>query len=422
MIGNPNLDPTYLTYITSPYTTGTVLSVISTTSFQANDFLVIGQPTEEKTESKQLSSVASNISMNLASALNFSHPQDAPVYKTIWDQVSIESNTGTGWNVLTTSALQWDNPDNITVYYDQNGTNATLYRFHYYNSSTGLYSDYSPTITGAVPTKQSVSYMVDNVRKIVNDPTGRIVSTDEIIRDFNEAQDIIYATRRDWWFLKFEDSTITSLAGQKQYNLDFLGNGSSLDPGIELGYIDTIRYNLNDGSQNIIYQLEHKPYIEYDNIVKDNNRAQSNNVLFYTLLPADANSTNGYFVVEPIPSSAVGTFYIRAWKVIPVLQDLSDNTLIPVPSLLENFAIAKAFRVLGNEQKAAVYEELFYGPAPAAERSQKLTGIPLLENINMAQLRPRGQAQSIWKYRGRHRFFGDNFLDRDAYIEQHLGD
>lgn len=413
------MDPTYSTFLTSAYTTGTTLAVTSTTSFAASDFLVVGQPNEEEAELKQLSSVTDVTNLAIASALNFPHPVSTPVYRTLWDQVEIEVDTGSGFSTLTQSSIQWDNPQGITVYIHTGGSNSTQYRFRFRNSSSNTYSDYSHTITGAAVARNSVQYMVDNVRRIIDDPNGRIVSTDEIIRDLNEAQDIIGGRPVGWWFLRFSDSSIPTVAGTTRYNLDLLGGGVAGTPVINLNYIDKVRFNFNDGTENTIYPLDFNSYTEFDDIVRDNDRDADNNAVDYTLDPPDDTSDNGYLNLAQIPESAVGTLYIRGFKLMPLLEDVSDTTVVPIPSLLENFAIAKAFRTLGNEQKAGIYEELFFGPPSSLEKVRKLIGIPLLESQNQARKRPQGQARSLFRFRGNRRYFGDRSISRDEIHERY---
>ena len=192
---NPSVERTYKGFISSDYSSGTVLTVSNNNSFAADDFIVIGEPSEELTEEKKISSVSGTTTINLASALNFAHPKGTSIYKVLWDNVSIESrvNAAGTFAEITLSAIQWDNKHNETVFYDSSGADATEYRFRFKESVGNTFSEYSPTITGAGFSRAQVGNLIQNVRLIVQDEKRKIVTDDELIRFFNRAQDIIYS-------------------------------------------------------------------------------------------------------------------------------------------------------------------------------------------------------------------------------------
>lgn len=419
--GLPILDPTYRSYLIDTYTSGTDLYVLSNVSFAASDFIVVGQPGEERTELKQVNTPSGDDLLTIVSDLKNSHTRDTAVYKSIWDTVVFEANLGSGFAVISQSAIQWDNPQKVTVLFHEAGTNTTEYRFRFYNSSILEYGEYSPTVTGSAPFRNSVAYMVKQVRQILNDPLGDVLKNDEIIRGLNDAQEIIYGNGRKWWFLRFTDSSITTTANTTTYNLDALGGGTPLSPGIELGYIDDVRFRINDGTQDRTYPLRYQDDFEFDLMTVDNLRQSTDSASYYSLLPPDVNSTNGYISLADPALTTNGTLYIRAFKKIPDLVNVSDRTLIPIPSIIENYVIGKGFRVTSQADKAKVYEDLFFGTPPSLEKTRPLTGIALLENLNQAQTRPK-QPRSLVTFRGRRKFYGNRGFDYNDYKELHLGD
>jgi len=423
LIRNPNLDNAEKTYLTAQYTTGTTLSVVNTFAFANNDFLVVGNPGEEKTEIKKVSSVASDTSFTLASALKFSHAKDTPAIRTAWDQVEISRYRSAAWTVLSTSGLQFDKQD--TIYNDSTGASTDSYRFRFYNSSTATYSEYSPTISGAGPNSNQVGYMIERVRKVTGtEGDQETVSDSALIREFNRAQEAVYGVHKDWWFLRFdEDSSITTTASTKKYNLDLMGGGTAGSPVAShtLGFIKSVKYHLNDGTVNRKYQLRYKDEIAFDNLDRDQTRQDNDEVIIYTIRPADTSSKNGYIEVYPTPkNTGYGTFIITGYKKMAVLDDVVDSTPVPLPHIIEDAAIAYVNRIRGKEAEAEYYEELFYGPPEKAQGRRRLTGIALLEQLHKQQ-EPTGQPKSLIRFSGRRamrRLYGNPMgsTDRDNQV------
>ena len=406
-------DDSYKTGLSSAYSSGTTLTVYSNVSFAANDLAVIGELGEETTELKKVDSISGAATITLASALNFSHSKDTPVYRVAWDQVEIDRNQ----TLISTSAIQWDHKD--TIYYDSPGTATDSYRFRFYNSVLATYSEYSPTITGAGYPRNSLGYLIREVRKVIRDKERKLVTDDEIIRFINAAQDIISGVRSDWWFLRNENSSTTTTAGTSKY---------ALPSGIDnLGVTDTIRYNYNDGTTNEIYQLKFIPLLEYDYISRDNRNTDTIRddwVQYYTLLPADSSSASGYYNVWPIPkTTGRGTFYVRYFEEMTDLDDVADTTQVPLPQIIEDYAIAMCYKILNREDIAKVYEDRFWGPAGEIKGRRGLTGLALLEQLNYNQKRPKGQPRSLVDFTGREplrRLFGNVRIDRDRLHEDYF--
>jgi hypothetical protein len=408
VVQNPTTDETYKTWLSSAYTSGAALSVISNTTFAADDMIIVGEVGEEKTELKNTSSVSGATTINIDSALNFTHPKDSPVYRVLWDFVSIERDG----SEITQSGIQWDKKD--TIYYDADGTASSNYRFRFYNSNTATYSDYSPTITGTGYTRPSAGYMIRQVRQIVRDEERKITTDAEIMRFLNAAQDIIGGIRNDWWFLATTDTSTTSVASTASYALpSAIGN---------IGQVDLILAAFNDGDTDITYNLKYEPRIQFDHNTRDDTADNDDNTLAYTLLPADSSSASGYFEVRPTPNSTNIVFEIRYFRKMTDLDTVDDETDVPMPAILENYAIAQIEKIRGNDDKARVYERMFWGPAPSEEKRRTLSGIALLEQINSSKRRPSGQPQQLFKFIGQRaikNMFGDRTVDRDKLHEDY---
>lgn len=418
LIQNPSVERTYKTYVDSDYSSGTTLTVKNNASFAANDLIVVGEPTEELTELKQVSSISGSTTITLSSALSFAHQKPASVYKVAWNFVSIERKTSAAGTFaeITQSGIQWDSKTNETIYYDRDATNAYQYRFRFYNSVTATYSEYSGTITGAIPLRTSVQFMIDMVRKISGDPERKIVSDDELIRVFNRAQDIIYAHRQKYWFLYVDtyelgSGSIAATANTDRYTL------GGLSP---FGHLSGIKYKYNSGATNIVYQLRRLSEAEFDRLDVDQNTTNNDYPDVYKLLPADSSSANGYFKVTPnIKNSSVGTFYPLYYEKMTDLATMSDTTQVPLPDILIDYAIAFVFRVKGDEKKADIYERHLVLPRPDVVPS----GLLLLDKLDDQQKVAVGQPISLSRFRGQRavdRLYGNRYPQSPDFVRENF--
>lgn len=409
-IQNPTLDKNYRTYLGADYASGTTLTVASNTSFAALDFLIVGEPREEATEIKQLSSNTGATTMTIASALNFAHSKGTPIYKTPWDFVSIERRTSSAgvFAEISQSAIQWDNPQNETVYFDSDATSAYEYRFRFYNSSSTTYSEYSDTLTGALPGRNTVRYMIQIVRDITADKERKIVSDEEIIRALNRAQDIIYAHNPKYWFLYVDTFELGSLsiaatAGEDVYTLNNL---------TRYGHLSGLKYRHTSGATDVIYQLRRVEEVEFDRLDSDQNLTDDNWPTIYKLIPADSSSDNGYFKITPdILASSIGTFYPTYYEKMANLDSPADSTQVPLPDLLIDYAISYVEKIKGNESKAKIYEANLINITGENLR-QVPPGLKMLDQLDANQRKAVGQPQSLKVFKGHkaiRRLYGNKY-------------
>lgn len=417
-IPNPRLSTSELTYLDADYSSGTSLTVLSNLGFAAQDIAVVGEMGNEQTEQKDVSSVSGNATIVVSAALKFSHEKQTPIYRSRYNQVSIESQFGSSgaWSVLATQDIQWDKLE--TLYIDPNGADTYNYRFRFYNSISAVYSAYSPTISGAGFNANTVGRMLTNVRKKVRDPEGEKVTDQRIIEYLVEAQDTISGIRADWWFLRvdtFESSSgIASAASTRKY---------SLATYTDFNYIDRIRYLYNASSTNQLYDLTPKPIEEFDRYEQDRSAPNNNNVLFYKLAPPDSSSSVGYFIVYPVPADATCTFYPIYYKVMNTLNDISDTTNIPYPQILEDYAAWRIHNDLGNTIEAGKYKNLFFGNTARGQANEQITGIALLTMNQNNKVKPMNQPKSLWRYGGRGKsrnYYGNGRFNRDFIKENYM--
>lgn len=400
-IPNPNLHREEKTYLDADYSTGsTSLTVVNAIGFTAGEvtfFGVIGEPGEDKTEAQQISSATGNTQINFPATFRFDHNKSTVLYRSSWDQVEISKMTvvGGAWVNITESRIQWDKSD--TIYIDDDGGTTDSYRFRFWNSVSNIYSDYSPTVTGAGFARNQVGFMLTRVRKNINDLERKVVSDDEIIQQLDSAQDLVKGVRQDWWFLLVDTfkqlDGIAVIASTGVY---------SLADYTDFNFLESIRYNFNDGTDNILRHITGIDAILFDDRVRNQDKDEDDQIEVYKLLPPDSSSANGYIQVDPVPEAANGTLYPNYYKDLTTLDDVADETPIPIPSILEQYAISQCERIKGNEKKAELYETLFFGN-PDKKQGERIrpTGIQLLERIQNAQMNPQGQPRSWKVWRGR---------------------
>ncbi len=415
---NPDLTQSEKTQLDADYTSGTTLTVISNFGFQDNDIVVVGNPGIEKSEASDVTGTTANTTIDISSGLKFDHQAGTQIFRSEYDQVEFSVMvSGGSWVVLDTVGIKWDGIN--TIFINQGGVDSDSYRFRFKNSVANNTSEYSPTILGSGPSKDSVGYMIQNIRKEVNDPKRKIVSDAQIIRFLNMAKDMIRAKRQDWWFWEKEDlDTITTVADQRKYNLD--------DISTLIEFVRDIRLRDTSIADNVqVYQLLYITRIEYDAMTRDENETGNDSLFSYTLLPPDGSSTAGYFTVDPKPlTTGNGSFRIRYYAPEADFDDVADTTSIGLPNILGLFAVAQIERMKGNDERAGIFEKLFNGTGSQNRDRSQLTGMALLEQMQINRLKPTSQPRSIKRFRGRSavtRLYGSSaFTNRDFLAETYF--
>lgn len=242
-----------------------VFSVENTEQFtSANGLVVFGMIGSSNAELMPTISSKTSTSLTMAlisgSGCSFSHSRGEPVQQVTYDKVVIESSTSsTGtFTIIATIPLQWSSDK--TSYNDTTGTSSTYYRQRFYNSVTGVYSDYS---NGGVGVSQNdlgpttVGNMIVAVRKAVGNTE---LKDDFFVSALNDARRIADTSfgygRLNEWRHCFE-YPIQMLAGTNFVNLpanmDFSETNRSLlaaryarqsvAANIPLKYVDKREWN-----------------------------------------------------------------------------------------------------------------------------------------------------------------------------------
>lgn len=185
-----------------------VFAVENTEQFTVDNGLVVfGMIGTSNAELMPTISSKTTTSLTMAlisgSGCAFSHSRGEPVSQVTYDKVIIESSTSaTGsFTQIAEIAIQWS--ADKTSYNDTTGTASTYYRQRFYNSVTGIYSDYSNSGVGVSqndlgPT--TVASLVLSVRKAV----GNTELKDEFfISALNDARRLVdtsfgYGRLNEW--------------------------------------------------------------------------------------------------------------------------------------------------------------------------------------------------------------------------------
>ena len=389
-VDNCDLSNNEKTWLSSKGADGDLsLTVESNEGYSANDNIVIGEVGEEETEALLVSSTSGDHTIVVTTALKHDHPAGTPIYFTLWNRYSIDVKASGGSYANMAGMprdIEWDSKYSEHYY---GGSTTDTYKYRFYNSTSGAFSSYSPEIAGTGFTRKSVRYMTNNVLKLANDPEEKVMSRDEIRYQFNAAQDYISAMDSRWRFLWKRGTAIPSVVNQAQYAMP-----SDMDR------LEYITCSFDDGVDDRAYRLQPLSRVEFDYETMDHDREKDDYTKWYCHYMGDSTYLYDSFKVEPVPEHTYHNFYPHYYKKMTDLADDNDETVVPMPQLLEYWALSQIEKIRGNDTKSKVYMDMF-------ESSVKL--------LKMQQRKDVG-IKSFLTFRGRNvvnRFYGD----RSGYDE-----
>jgi len=401
----PDLSESEKTYLDSDYSSGTILTVVNNYGFDTNDIVIVGEKSEEKTESQVVTNQEGHNTVNISSDLKFDHNKGCVVYRFRYDQVQVYRKRSGSWSLISTSNIQWDKKE--TIYVDKTSRDGDEYKYRLKNSSSGETSGYSPTIPASGFTSNKAGYVIQEARSILGDDSTKYVKDAEFLRQMNRIQEKIQALREDWWFLKVDtykqDNGISGSASEDTYSLATYS---------DLNFIDTIKFNMNDGTTNVTYHLKQTTDLEMDYETRDETRSDDDYVEKYQLLPPDSSSDQGYIRVWPSPETgSYCTFYPIYYKKMSTIDDIMDEIEPPLVQIFIDYCLEYGFKAKENETKAD-----YYG-------NKVDEGLGYLSKLNQSQTRAVGQPKALKTFRGRKavsRYFQDHVVDRDAQVRKYF--
>jgi len=396
-IKNPNISDNIQTSLSQDYTSGTTLNVDSSSAFVNGNYILVGEPGLEKSEVTYLTATPGPATTLTISALGYSHAKGTPVTFLRWDKYELSyavSSTG-AWVVYGSMPVTLKYDAISTEYRDTTATSTYQWKYRYYSTESTAYSDYSDTITASGWDKKSVGFMVRQVRKVINDPESKTVSDTEIIRFFNEAQDKIYSLYDRWWFLYKSGTVIDTVASQKPYNLPS-----------DFGRMSRVLYRYVSGSTDTNYNLKYLPNVEFEYESRDNNADDDDNIKYYSIYPGDSTNETGYLYIWPTPETAGLDMTPWYYKTMTTLDSYGDETDVPIPSILEDYALAQIYQIRKEETNADRYDRIF--------REQ-------MELLKLMQKKQVGSMRTLWRYKGPNAderlFGGEQSVGRDSELD-----
>ena len=415
-IPDPRLIHSERTFFDADYSTGTSITVKNSIGFNLNDIAVAGEIGEEQSEAKQVLTTVPPTTVTIASSFDFSHNKGTALYKTVWNQVSIERQPDQGsWEEVQLLDINWSNGE--TLFFDPSGNGSYNYRFRFFNAFTGLYSEYSPTIDGEGFSRKQAGRMIINARKKVRDPNTDRFEDEDILILLQDGHSEIELNIPKLYFLKvntFEQGTgIQAIGGVYKYSMNQYSN---------LNYVSKVQYVYNNGTVTQKWDLIPLDEAEYDGITVNQNRPADDYLRKYKILEPDDNSEIGYIEVYPTALTGSGTIHFIYYRKFTELTNISIETELPFPQILEDYAAWKMHLILGNTDEAAKYESLFYGP-DGSSNSQHLTGIALLNKYNTARKKAIGYGRNLIKFRGQrgvNSFWGNGTGTHDYQKENFM--
>lgn len=441
-LSNPSLINNEKTYLDSDYVSTNTTILLSSYTFNTNDIVVIGNPGEKITEGDILQGVTPPNTFILSSALHFNHIKGTPVFKSGWDNFSVEGYSGSiqNWQVLSFGTspandfmgnplvpIQWDKLQSILFH--TAGDDTWSYRYRMYNSVLQVFSEYSPTLTGAGFSRQQVGQMILNTRKKIRDVNRVRFNDNDIIALFNDAQVDAVTLVPKLWFLLVD--TWESSTRDPYGNILNSGTGLKTTPLVDkyplstwsdIDIIDKIKYYYTQptGGAFLLWDLQPMADIDFDRYLYNQNRFKTDIVLSFKITVDPSAGTS--IVIDPMPLNGGGIIYPRYWKNPSTLVEITDKTDFIFPQLLEDYAAWRLHQFMGNDEEAVQYKHLYYGP-DSVTPDQKLTGIKLLQKDNNMIRRANGYGRKLWNYRGKRgagNFFGQGLVNRDFIKENFL--
>lgn len=345
-ITNPSPEQEEATFLTSDYSSGTTLTVRNSDDFTTSWFAVIGKPGQEQTEAKQISATPTATTITISGALNFSHGRPTPVFKSQWDKVSFERKPVSGsYSEVSGSPfdIDWDDPDLSTLIFISNGVSTDTYKWRFYNSALGTYSDYSDELAGTGLTRYKVGYLIQQVKK---NPMAGAVDDESIIDYFNDFQDKVYDEMpKAWWFSK-EGTAIATTADAFKFSIST--NWS------DFFSVNYVLYRYVNGSTDETYPLTFEPPQSFYNFKSDANQASDDYARYWTFYPPDGSSDKGYIAIHP--TSDTTACYVKPVYFFELtrLDSFGDTVVIPYPKGYIDYALYRIFDDLLQDGDNAV--------------------------------------------------------------------
>jgi hypothetical protein len=370
-ISNPDLSGEEKTNLDADYSSGTTLTVRNSDNFTTNWFAVVGEPGQERTEADYVASTTST-TIVLNSGLSYSHNKSAPVYRSHYNQVSVERKPSGGSYAQIAEGLidiEWDNSDKNTFVTISAGQSTDTFKWRFYNSVTSEYTAYSDELAGTGVARNQLGHIIELVKK---NPIAKNVDIETIISYANDFQDVAYDEMpKAWWFQK-TGTAISTVADTYTYSID--------DNWSDLLSIKFVLYRYVNGSVDETYPLTYSPLNEFYNKKTDANKPSDDYVKYWTFKPPDSSSAKGYILLDPTPDTT--SCYIQPIYQfeLTALDSFGDEIVVPYQKGYTDYIFYRIFNDIKNDTNNAVkYNKIVEGDLIALrKRARRQLGQPEL--------------------------------------------
>lgn len=186
----PILSGNNSSFLETDVSSGATSITANGTFFSANQYIIVGQPGQEKSEIVKISSVT-NTTFSLNSALIFSHNRGEIITFIEYNQIEPQRSTdgGTTFSALTIIDI---NPQFSETYLQRTGDATTnVYRFRFYNSTSGLYSGYSDNVTASGYDDNTVYAIKQRALSQMGEKITDLITSDFLNDALNEARRVV---------------------------------------------------------------------------------------------------------------------------------------------------------------------------------------------------------------------------------------
>jgi len=308
-IAHPDISGNVRTYLASTIAAaGTAMTVLDNNGFADDDWYVIGDIGDEKTESGDVNgAVTVGSSMTVTNNLSFAHEVNAPVTKinergiAIYGAAtdggagtliaSIDAKTASGKNLADAVMIQWDKPyTEYTLI-----TTDTTYAYYYAKFTDGITSSASSDyVLAAGLASNSVEYFIQQALTLTNSELDdALLKRERLVKVANDCQSAIAQfkyqdprtgeyTQTNWEFEMVEDKTSLTLStGEHEYAL----SGLSVAPKWES---ERAIISIRIGSEG---KIEKQLISEYDDDTEEHTRTDcaTTGAVAATSLVVDSN-------------------------------------------------------------------------------------------------------------------------------------
>jgi len=219
-VAHPDISGYPRTEVVSPFTAeGTTLTVADNDTFEDNDFFLLGEPGDAKTEEDDVDgAVTRGTSMTITNTTKFSHEIHTPVTKIYERKIKIygaATDGGAGTVIASVGAsgvdIQWNKPYTEITFVTTDTAYAYYYATFYDGTTESAASDY--VLAAGLDQKSGYEMVKSALREVNAEVDGDLITWDWLLDCVNDWQDEVtnYITRdgvsKDWSWEMDEDTT-----------------------------------------------------------------------------------------------------------------------------------------------------------------------------------------------------------------------